>query len=247
MVELADWYLELRRRGELLIASALDRVSMSPEDKRTLLSSEFALITADAQRAIDGDKDAEDRIEVAMKGFLRHLAGRRGAEMVADAYGQVEAALELLAEIRTARRGMIEELRKEISESGDVGAAIECCKLLEEEIGAARASRDADGERIAAASLEIVRRLAEPEEVAREEEEVATGLAQTLITNGDIEFGDKRWAVGTVRAHLAASTAADREADALGKTLADYQRANRPTARSLRDISPHAHLVGTAN
>lgn len=247
MRELADGYLALRVKGELLIASALDRVRMSPEDKRTLLSSEFALITADAERAIDGDKEAEDRIEVAMNRFLSHLAGRRGEEMVADAYGQVEAALELLAEIRTARRGMIEALRDEISKSCDVEAAKECCRLLEEEIAAARASMDIESERIAAASLDVVRRLAVPEEVDQEEEDLATTLAQALITRNEIAFADSKWAVNTLRRYLAASNADDKEGYALQETIKEYRLRNAAKPRDTRDIDPHAHLVGAAH
>lgn len=249
MMELADDYLDLRARGELLIASALDRVDMSPEEERELLSQELVLIAADAERAIDGDESAENRIEHAMRGFLRHLANRyarRGEKMVADANGEVKAALDLLKEVRTARRGMIEALREEISTSGDIEAAEECCRLLEEEVGAARASRDIESERIAAASLEAVRRLAAPEEVDREEREYAEGLAKTLITNGDISYKDRKWAINALCAHLAASTALDRDDDAIRNTLIDYRSANRPTKWNLRDINPHAHLVGTA-
>ena len=247
MMELAGKYLELRRKGELLIGSALDRVDMSPEEQRQLLSHELILIAREAERAIDGDESAEAQVEGAMKNFLRHLAGRRGRKMVADAYGQVEAALDLLEEARTARRGLIEALREEISKSGDIAAAKECCKLLEEEIGAARASNDAEGERIAAASLEVVRRLAEPEEVEREEADPATILAQTLITNGDVAFNDKKWTVKTLRNYLAASTAADREDDALRKTLQEYRLRNSDLRRSLVDVDPQTLLLGAAN
>lgn len=249
-MKLADQYRELRRQGELLVGSALDRVSMSPEDERELLSHELILVAADAERAIDGDEGAEERTEAAMKSFLRHLKNRRdrrnGMRMLADADGQVEAAQELLAEIRTARRRMIEALREEISKSGDIEAAKECCRLLEEEIGAARASKDIESERIATASLEVVRRLAEPEEVDREEIEYATALAQTLITNGDIAAVDGKWAVKTLRELVSASTAPDPEEDALRKTLIEYRDKNREKPRSIRDIDPHAHLVGTA-
>lgn len=163
---IADQYLDLRRKGELSIASALDRFDMLPEQECELLSQELGLIVAEARRAIDGDESAEGRIESAMKGFLRNLTGRRVRHgvRIADADGQVGAAFSLLKEIRTARRGFIEALREEISESGDIGAANECCRLLEEEIDAARASKDEEGERIAAASLEVVRRLATSEE-----------------------------------------------------------------------------------
>lgn len=163
----ADWYLELRHQAEILIGSALDRVDMDPGTEREFLSHELALVAAEAERAIEGDEAAEGRIEAAMKNFLRHLTGRRARRQEKardDANGQVEAAHELLAEVRRARRGMIEALREEISESGDAKAAQECCRLLEEEIGAARASKDAESESLATASLEIVRRLAQSEE-----------------------------------------------------------------------------------
>lgn len=247
---LADEYLDRRRKGELLIGSALDRVDMAPEDERELLSQELVLIATDAERAVDGDEVAEERVRASMEGFLRHLSGRRarrGMKMVADANGEVEAALELLQEIRTARRGMIETLREEISKSGDIEAAQECCKLLEEEIGAARASKDIESERIAAASLEIVRRLAEPEEVAEEENEAAVEFVETLVTNGDIEFGDTEWAIRALRRHLAASTATDQVSDAIRTTLKEYKERNRTKPVNKRDIDPRGHFTGRFN
>lgn len=230
-MDLADKYLELRRQGELLVGSALDQASMSSEDERKLLLHEFVLVTSDAERAIGGNKSAEERIESAMNGFLRHLTNRsasRGARMDANANGEARAVLSLFEKIRTARRGMIEALREEISTSGDIEAARECCRLLEEEIGAARASKDLEGERIAAASLEVVRRLAVSEAGAEDEEDgVAVVFAQTLVANGDIASEDEEWTAARIRRYLEVSTAPDSQGEALHKTLVDYRERNR--------------------
>lgn len=164
--------------------------------------------------------------------------------MVADAYGQVEAALELLEQVRAARRGLIEALREEISRSGDIEAAKECCRLLEEEIGAARASKDAEGERIAAASLEVVRRLAEPEEEIEEGDD-ALEYARTLVTNKDIGQKDEKWAAMTIRGYLADfADAEDPVFSALRATLSEYRKTERNAPKTgVLKVDTRSYLV----
>ena len=200
-------YESARAHAESALSELLEGTELSPEDERTFLTEQAALLHADVS-AIINDHEGADAAALGLKlqRFARQLYVRKHPDTVGlkkkkhEMRGEADAARELLVELRTARRTRIEVLRGEIGrlgEGADLDRAVdECCALMEEEIGSLRANGDEHAASTVSASLEVVRGMKsgedteDPKAALEHARHVAHTVVAALVIRGRVQKGN---------------------------------------------------------
>ena len=226
-------YEAAREHAEEALTELLEGADLSPEDERIFLTEQAVLLHADVLAVIH-DHEGADAIalgtrlqQLARQLFIRKHPETEGLKRRKNQMREeAEAARELLAELRTARRTRIEELRGLIDRLND-GAGLdsaidECCALMEEEIGSLRANGDEHMASMVSASLEAVRRMKSGEDekmVFDNAKHIAHAAVAVLVMRGKIQKGDVEFAERLATKLILAVPDLETDEDALDRAV----------------------------
>lgn len=258
-------YETARSHAEGALAELLENADLGPEDERVFLTEKALLLHADVLAVIH-DQEGVDAVVLGSK--LQELARQLVIRRHPDTAGlkrkkhqmqeEADAARERLAELRTARRARVEELRgviNRLNEGADLDRAVdECCALMEEEIGSLRANGDEHMASMVSASLEVVRGFgsgARKVELTETDAERARHIAHTvvsaLVIQGKIGKGDVRFAERLAAELVLGDSDFETDEDALVRAVVtEVSGKNRGATLNVRHIDEKRAFVDPA-
>lgn len=248
-------YEQRRREADVALQMLLSRAEMSPEDERTMLRAQAALVAADVARVIgDPDADPEQTLH-GLTWLSRELIARRDPLIAGERRRRaaleedVQAAWDLLAELREAREKAVSVLWDAIdrapSDEDVRRAAQECVPLLQEQRDLLSAVGDLEGAARASTLLTTTQRRLE-ESGPKYFDTMASDIVATLVP-GRIPVADRPFAQRVAAEYLRQGGGAVRDGEVEEHVVSQYREVHRRTAatRDTGDVIPKNTLVGT--